>query len=267
MIHTTLTTLVDRLEAAASSETHIIRWGSPVPSFGNLSHARVATVGINPSNREFVDQSGNELEGAFRRFETLNSLGIDSWADADARHLAAIIECCCNYFARNPYDTWFRTLETVISAIGESFYGPDAGACHVDLVPYATEKKWTALSARQRSLLLRLSGDSLPRLLRDSGVSLLLLNGQTVVDTFQKCCGVSLRRQRMPAWSLLRDSGVDVGGVAYIGRVDHICDVPLARTILVLGYNHNLQSSYGVTKRIICRIRDWVADAACRVSE
>ena len=32
------------------------------------------------------------------------------------------------------------------------------------------------------------------------------------------------------------------------------------RDILVLGYNHNIQSSFGVTNEAIRAIRDWVAE-------
>ncbi len=38
-----------------------ISWASPVPSFGNISRSNIATLGINPSNREFVDENGHEL--------------------------------------------------------------------------------------------------------------------------------------------------------------------------------------------------------------
>ena len=47
----------------------------PVLFFGDLFQARAVTVGLNPSDREYVDRSGNELEGALRRFETMASLG------------------------------------------------------------------------------------------------------------------------------------------------------------------------------------------------
>jgi hypothetical protein len=37
--------------------------------------------------------------------------------------------------------------------------------------------------------------------------------------------------------------------------------IRLAEEILVLGYNHNLQSSFGVTNTVIFAIRDWITDA------
>src|SRR5512140_3439039 len=83
-MHRALTTLIDRLDSPAVSGTNVIRWGCPVPSFGDLSNSKVATLGLNPSNREFMDESGNELEWTSRRFHTLHSLGLASWSDVDA---------------------------------------------------------------------------------------------------------------------------------------------------------------------------------------
>src|SRR5690348_5636215 len=77
-----LSILVSRLNDPIVSENEVIHWGCPVPSFGNLSTAKIATLGLNPSNREFVDKNGRELDGVHRRFHTLNSLGLSKWSDA-----------------------------------------------------------------------------------------------------------------------------------------------------------------------------------------
>ena len=73
-MYSALTTLLDRLDSADTQRAAVIRWGSPVPSFGDLTKSDVATLGLNPSNKEFVDNSGNELSGSERRFHTLKSL-------------------------------------------------------------------------------------------------------------------------------------------------------------------------------------------------
>lgn len=260
-MHTALTTLIDRLDSPAVSGTDVIRWGCPVPSFGDLSSARVATLGLNPSNREFVDELGEELQGAFRRFHTLASLGLRSWSDVDARHLRLILESCRTYFLGNPYDRWFKRLDQVVSGAKASFYNASCGACHLDLIPYATARKWTELTARQRSSLLAVAADTLGLLLRDSPVRILILNGRSVVGQFQDIAGICLERQQMPAWSLTRQPKPDVAGLAYRGLVHTLSGIRLPHEILVLGYNHNLQSSFGLTKRVILAIRDWISRA------
>src|SRR5688572_14130607 len=101
-MYSPLTTLIDRLDSSAISATNVIKWSCPVPAFGDLSRSSVATLGLNPSNREFVDEYGKELEGSFRRFHTLTSLGLRSWCEVDSRHLRLILNSCSKYFVGNP---------------------------------------------------------------------------------------------------------------------------------------------------------------------
>ena len=53
-----LEVLVRRLDGPHLSELKVIPWAAPILLFGNLYQARVATLGLNPSNREFVDVAG-----------------------------------------------------------------------------------------------------------------------------------------------------------------------------------------------------------------
>jgi hypothetical protein len=259
---TVLATLIERLEHPALSGTDVIPWSSPVPSFGDLSKARVATLGLNPSNREFVDDRGHELDGQHRRFHTLRSLRLQRWSDADADHLRLIADSCRAYFSRNPYDGWFKRLDRVISGIDASYYDYSANACHLDLIPYATACKWTRLTRRQRSALLAVAGDTLALLLRDSPVRLLILNGSSVVEQFQEIADTYLEGRAMPGWSLPRRSQPDVTGFAYKGVVRKLSGIRLRHALLVLGFNHNIQSSFGVTSEVTDAIRRWVARSA-----
>ena len=259
-MYTTLTSLINRLDSGQISRAGAITWGSPVPSFGDLSISRVATLGLNPSYREFVDEAGNELKGVFRRFHTLTSLGLPSWSDVDARHLRLIVESCRQYFRVNPYDRWFKVLDQVVLGTNSSYYSNISRACHLDLIPYATVRKWTELSPKQRSILLRVASDTLALLVRDSPIQILILNGRSVVEIFQKISGIRLESRKMPTWSLPRNSTNDVSGIAYHGAVTTLSGVELGRNVLVLGFNHNLQSSFGVTTKVLQEIRKWVSE-------
>lgn len=231
-------------------------------SFGDLAAARVATLGLNPSNREFVDGDGNELDGASRRFHTLKSLGLATWSDARPRDLSLIAESCRAYFATNPYDTWFRRLDKVIAGLKVSYYSTLFGACHLDLVPYATAAKWTELTRQQRQLLLTMAGDTLGPLLRDSPIRVLILNGSSVVEHFERAAAMELERTVMPEWTLRREAGQGVVGTAYSGVVRSVGGASLGRDVLVLGFNHNIQSSFGVTTHVTEAIREWIAETA-----
>jgi hypothetical protein len=261
-----LSALIKRLSEIRICETNIIPWSSPVPSFGDLSSARVATLGLNPSNREFVDRSGSELVGLARRFHTLRSLDIARWSDAKPSHSQLIWDSCREYFSRNPYDVWFRQLDHLIGETAASYYSKSSAACHLDLIPYATMCKWTGLSGRQRAFLFSVAGDTLGVLLRESPVRLLVLNGRSVVTNFEKITGVRLEGRTMTGWELPRRSQPCVNGVAYRGTVSRLSGIELKKKLLVVGFNHNIQSSFGVTREVRARIRSWIGRQSSGIS-
>lgn len=262
-----LVNLVERLSDPKLRKAEVITWGCPILSFGNLSNSKIATLGLNPSNREFVDEKGKELKGHKRRFHTLDSLGLKKWSEADERHIDLIAELCDEYFFRNPYDGWFKKLDYLISGTSMSYYFPSGEACHLDLIPYATSCKWTDLSLEQRSLLLQLAGDTLGLILRQSPVKILILNGQTVVDHLQKVSNIQLRKTHMPSWTLPRKGTEGVAGYSYVGQINQIAGVKLNQPIAVLGYNHNIQSSFGVTSQVQSSIRAWISKKAKEIFE
>lgn len=253
-----LTTLIDRLDSAKLRNTDIIEWSCPIPVFGNIERSRVATLGINPSCREFMDESGVELRGSDRRFHTLSSLALESWLDASSQHLDLIWSTCIGYFSRNPYERWFNVLDRVISGTSTSYYSCDASACHLDVIPYATENKWTLLKEEQKKTLLEQNEDILGRILRDSPVRILVLNGKAVVSRVQSLLGYHLDKAEMPMWALPRSNGGDVVGYAYEKCILEIGGVNLDQPVLVLGFNHNLQSSFGVTREVTLEIKKWI---------
>lgn len=236
-----------------------------MPSFGDISKSVIATVGVNPSNREFVDESGRELNGPSRRLHTLTSLGLRKWSDVDVKHVTLIAQACRRYFSRNPYNAWFGTLDRVMSGAGASYYGGLYRACHLDLIPFATKCKWTDLTIRQQSSLLAVGGDTLAVLLRDSSIRVLILNGRTVVGQLEKVANVKFQRTEMSQWTLPRRSGLGVIGVAFRGTLTHLSGIDLERSIVVLGYNHNLQSSFGVTTSVKRAIGRWISAEASEV--
>jgi hypothetical protein len=112
---------------------------------------------------------------------------------------------------------------------------------------------------------LNVAGDTLGLLLKSSHVELLVLNGNSVVGQFEEIADICLEKQVMADWCLPRRSGPPVTGFAYSGSVRSLSGVELGREIFVLGYNHNIQSSFGVTKQVITAIRNWVSEAAANV--
>jgi hypothetical protein len=251
--------LVKRMGNRLVADEPIIPWSSPVASFGDPEAAIIATVGLNPSNREFVDERGRELRQASRRFHTLKSLQLRCWSEATDTHIGMIERSCREYFWGNPYDLWFKKLDRLLLPSSATFYGLTANACHLDLIPFATSRKWTELTASERSDLLEAAGDTLGILVKNSAIRVLILNGSSVVDQFERYTGVELDQREMRGWSLPRRSTADVKGIAYRGCISEISGVSLTRELLVLGFNHNIQSSFGVTSEVMSAIGRWIA--------
>ncbi len=258
MLERTLEPMLGAMTSHNFRKSGVIPWSAPVPSFGDPEAAHTATLGLNPSNKEFVDNVGEELVGTIRRFPTLSSLALEDWASAKAPHRTEIAQACRNYFRSNPYDLWFGKLDRLLSKTGASYYGPKPGACHLDLVPYATAKKWTALRASEKQALFELAGDSLGLLLERSSIRVLVLNGRSVVEGFQELSGSKLEQRKVPSWTLNRNASSGVAGISYTGVISKFGARRLRRRVYVLGFNHNIQSSFGVTSAVTESIGDWL---------
>jgi hypothetical protein len=235
----------------------VLPWAAPVPFFGAIRESTVATVGINPSNREFVDAQGNVLSPEEQRLPTLDSLAIPYWSDATGSHIREMIMACERYFERNPYRLWFDVLERMLKVGGYSYYSGDR-ACHLDLVAFATRMKWGSLEREaQRSLISR-GRRTLAELIRDSPIQVLVLNGRSVLRVFEELADTKLVSSEVSDWTLPRSSGKGVIGLSYKGCISAIAGIELDRVVTVFGYNHNLQSSFGVTTEVMRAIGEQV---------
>jgi len=123
---------------------HSVAGSLPVLFFGDLFSAQIATVGINPSDQEYLDGKGIELDGAARRFETLSSLRASSRQTLTDAQCDAAIQTMRGYFARQPtVYRWFRSLERVLEGMG--YFYSKGDVAHLDLVQEATKPTWSVL--------------------------------------------------------------------------------------------------------------------------
>lgn len=254
--------MVDFISEQMLNKLDVISWAAPIPYFGDPCKATIGTVGLNPSDREFVSSEGAELTGATRRFHTLKSLELSSWSELTPAGLESIHTSCTEYFSRNPYDAWFKPLDLLLSGTNDSFYSTLFHACHLDLIPYATGIKWAYLKSWQRESLLKISASFLGQVLKYSPIKMLVLNGRTVVENFERAAGVNFYKNSVDAWSLPRKNGNHISGFSYEGRISRMGDIDLGRDVCILGYNHNIQSSYGVTSTVRTSIQEWISHKA-----
>ena len=231
----------------------VIEWASPVPYFGQAERARIASVGLNPSGREFCDRSGRPLRGRDRRLETLDSLRLRDWSDAGPAECSAVAQACSDYFGANPYG-WFDPLEVILNRAGRGTLR-DGGACHIDLAPWATQPAWSGLKGTERDALMQCGRATLASLVSSARFEVLLLNGVGVVKGLERATGVDLRAEYAPEWD--DSSG---RGRRWSVVLDSLGRVELARPVTILGWNWNLQSSH-ITALTRDSIIAWASEA------
>ncbi len=238
--------ILDRLRQRPPANCGVVSDSTPVVSFGNPATARVATLGLNPSKNEFLDRSGELLQGDERRFETLKSLGLRSLGRADDATLEVLVTACHEYFHRNPYDRWFEPLDKIVQFDGASFF--KGTACHLDLVQWATDPVWGKLSRATRRDLLEGDVGFLMQQLRHYPFEVLLLNGRGVISGFKKATDFAFKNS-------CRLSGpTHAPATLSFGRWES--------RLLVIGWSCNLQSSHGVTTKLREEIKNAVGEIA-----
>src|SRR6266545_3849048 len=159
----------------------VVAGSTPVVAFGDPSRAEVATLGINPSANEFL-QDGRLLTGNQRRLATLESLSAQRLDQLTEAQVATIVADCATYFERRPYRRWFDPLDELLRAGADASYY-DGSACHLDLVQWATQPIWGKIADQViRQTLLDDGVSHLRAQLAHENVRLVLVNGRWVLN-------------------------------------------------------------------------------------
>jgi hypothetical protein len=241
MVPEYLSSMVRRQPPAASP---VVSGSTPVVAFGDPGRAEVATLGINPSDSEFLE-NGMLLRGGRRRLATLESLGAEDLGRLTEAQVAVVISECTTYFGRRPHSRWFNPLDRLLrAALGVSYY--EGTACHLDLIQWATSPTWGKI--RDPAIRRALLEDGTPHLraqLAHENVRLVLLNGRQVLDEVQAVGFAHMTEKgviplRSGACRLYVGAG---GGVRW------------------LGWSTNLQSSWGVSGSFKQELGAWLSDA------
>lgn len=177
--------VLDRLRQAPSAAS--VQGSLPIIAFGDYSTAQVATIGINPSQREYLDSRGNELDGTRRRFATLRSLGCERRQDLSDVQCEVALDAMRHYFHRDTVYAWFRPLDRVLEGFGiEKRFRQ---ACHLDLIQEATSPTWSKLRVERPALAQELLSQDLPFLrqqIENSEIGLLICDGRTAFERIRQ---------------------------------------------------------------------------------
>jgi hypothetical protein len=235
--------VADMVRRLPPPRTPVVSSSTPVVAFGDPTRAEVATLGINPSSREFAGVDAALLAGSERRLATMQSIGAEQLDQLNDEQVASVVADCETYFYRRPYRRWFDPLEELLRVgTGTSYY--DGSACHLDLVQWATDPIWGRISdADVRRALLE---DGVPHLraqLARENVRLVLLNGRQVCEQVRAGGLTHL---------------VEAGGIP-VARGTCRLYTGSGQGIHWVGWSANLQSSWGVSTAFKEELAAWVA--------
>jgi hypothetical protein len=184
--------VLERVMAPYPKNCHVVPYSTPVVSFGNPETSTVATLGINPSSREFLGKGKNLLAAEEKRLVDLETLGLTSEINQlDLEQAEKVLSGCVQYFEGTTTYGWFlRLQEYVLDSVNAS-YKPSAeenveGACHLDLVQWATDPVWRHLDKGIQKTLLESDLEFLRFQLTNYGFKKLFLNGHEVVNQFKR---------------------------------------------------------------------------------
>jgi len=169
----------------------VIPGSTPVISFGDFTKAKLVSLSINPSSKEFL-KGKNLLPLSQKRLVDYESLGISTQDSISEFHVEKIWEGCCKYFDpdRNPY-SWFDDLELILGHSSHSYF--DGSASHVDLVQSATFPAWAELSPEIKNELLDADYEFFKYQTAYPSIEAIVINGRQVYDVAKRTPGFDLK--------------------------------------------------------------------------
>ena len=206
-----------RISHPRPTDACVVLQSTPVVSFGDASKAHVATLGLNPSRREF---------NPVARLATVGSSA------------EAVLEACNAYFSWKPYREWFDKLSPCIGGLGKSYSYYDGSACHLDFVQWATDPTWNGLNGPTKRRLIEKDAPFLKsQLCNNKNIKFLLVNGN---GPWRQLC------KWLPLENPQRIGSID--GHSY--HPMQLYSACLFGRLSVLAWSTNLQSSPGVRRTL-----------------
>jgi hypothetical protein len=230
-----------RLRLRRPAPPGVVQGALPVLFFGNIWEARVATLGLNPSKSEYLDKGRLELEGNYRRFESLRSLEAPDRSSLTDQQCEAALDRMRNYFlpGKPVLKQWFGPVMRVLNGMDLTYEHGDV--VHLDVVQEPTASGWSDLDPEEWKLMknqdlpfLRWELESFPITtvvcngatpLRDL---LALLGGEVVRSEPMALLTVTCARARLGnreltvlGWNrpLTRPTGLDGDGMTELGEM------------------------------------------------
>lgn len=212
---------------------------APVLYFGDLKNAEVATISINPSDKEFLDGKGRILSGSNKRLESLHSLKRTNWNGLTQKKFDTMLDSYDNYFNNNPY-SWFNALENILNYNGYSYFKNKnlKLAAHLDICCMPTKEKWGEITKENQTKLKEFGLPILAKLLKEESPNLktIVINGKTVYNSISKY----ITNPETNTSSFIQNNKTKV---QYKGEMSNLCNIELGKVLKVVGWSTFISSN------------------------
>ena len=165
--------LIDKVSQPLPSTDKIVEGSIPIVFFGNVERAEIATLSLNPSNKEF------EHNGV-RRCIDRKQLKVADNQKLSSEQAESVYKSLLLYFKVNPYKTWFNPMNKLFQSKGYEYYNDQI--VHLDISPWATNDKWKNLSRDEREPIIDTT--IIKNVIEKRGIKKLFINGKTALNVF-----------------------------------------------------------------------------------
>lgn len=196
--------IFDYIKQPIPQNMYTVKQSIPVPFFGNIEKARVATISINPSNQEFEDKYKELLSGVKKRFTDRDILQVKDTDFLNNTQVNLVYNSLINYFYKNPYKRWFNWLDRYAGNILDCSYY-NGTMVHLDIYPWATNPTWTDLNENCKFKALqgyKLLKDIL--LSKERAFDYVYINGKTVKQQIETYFKVRIPEYKHDQWYIYK---------------------------------------------------------------
>jgi hypothetical protein len=165
--------LIEKISEPLPTIVKIVEGSIPIVFFGNVEKAEIATLSLNPSNKEF------EHNGVRRCVDRME-LGVSDNQKLTSGQAESVYKSLLLFFKVNPYKTWFNPMNNMFKSKGYEYYNDKI--VHLDISPWATSDKWGSLSLEQRESIIDTT--IIKNVIEKRGIKKVFVNGKTAFNIF-----------------------------------------------------------------------------------
>lgn len=190
--------IMNLLKKSIPNNIGVVEQSISVPFFGDIEKSFCATIGINPSDKEFLGANKQLLIGNKKRFVDRQALKV---ADNDCLNdvqADMVYQSLIEYFYNkdNVYKTWFCWTEYFVGDLFNSSYYKGT-MVNLDIYPWATKTKWAKIGKDTKQSLLQ-SYDLLRDILlyKNKLFDYVYINGETVKKQLESVLNITISEIR-----------------------------------------------------------------------